>query len=322
MKRAMFLLLPVGLALFQAGCGNERALEGSSSETENVLSARIYRVDSLLSDWNHPVVVPTVATLRLDSSNFPFHEASRTGSEITVERIDSTPIPFRIVYWDKLAARGRIEVRLDPSSQTPGFRFRLRWNAKDSARSDSAKVWRSLPDSQRFALTSLLVDDFEHASTYSLLPDSAQWFTRFGDSGTATVPDIVAADRGRTGNALHFSYMGEKGWVYGGVSLAKGKPRSLRSLDSLVFWVRGPVKLAVGFDHRDVGKAWVINVMDSNWTRRSVRPQDLDPPGAGGNIGWSGVRDSVTDIVFFVSQGSDIWLDDIRLHGLSRDDLK
>ncbi|MEK7391485.1 MAG: hypothetical protein AAB214_02870, partial [Fibrobacterota bacterium] len=299
-----------------------RAVAGSSSETENILTARLLRVDSLLPEWNRPTVSPTVATLRLDSSNFPFALVSASGSEIVVERLDSTPIPFRTVFWDKQAKRARLEVRIDPAILASGTRLRLRWNAKDSTRSDSTKVWSALPDSQRQILTSVLVDDFEHSDLGSRLPGSGTWYTLAADSAVITQPEIVTAPKGRTGNVLHYSYACDKGYCYAGLPLAMGLPRSLRTLDSIVFWVKGPAKLAVSFDHKGVGKAWVHRMIDSNWTRLALGPNSIDTNTSGGNIGWNRVRDSVTDLSFFVAQGSNLWLDDIRFHGPNRDDLK
>jgi hypothetical protein len=310
------------LAILAVGCGSPRDVAGSSSETGNVLTARILPVDSILEDWNRPFANPTVATLRLEASNFPFANSRPTAAALAVERLDGTPIPYRVVHWEPSLALGRLEVRLDPALQARGSKIRLRWDLPDSARADSASVWRSIPDSSRLAWTSVLVDDFERGTLRSTLPLSAMWFTQSGDSAIISPPELVAAGRGRMGNALHFTYMAEKGYAFGGVPLADGSPRSLRSLDSIVVWVRGPAKLAVGFDHRDVGKAWRHQQLDSNWTRLSLRPRDMEPAnGAGGNVGWNGVRDSVTHLVFFVSQGSDLWVDDVVLHGVNRDDL-
>jgi hypothetical protein len=44
--------------------------------------------------------------------------------------------------------------------------------------------------------------------------------------------------------------------------------------------------------------------------------------GIGGNVGWAGVRDSVTDLCLFAARGADMWIDDIRLYGIDRDDLR
>jgi hypothetical protein len=125
---------------------------------------------------------------------------------------------------------------------------------------------------------------------------------------------------------LHITYSAaeQNGYAYVGVPL--GGNHSLRSLDSIVFWARGAKTIVtVAFDHQGTTdtKAWTPRYPDSTWKRFSIRPKDLDTAtGVGGNVGWTGVRDSVTDISFFVVQGSDLWLDDVRLYGVDRDDLK
>ena len=71
MSRARFLLaLPTVLA---TGCSEDRRA-GNSSETENNIAARTISVDSVLPGWNRPHGVPTVATLKLDATNFAFDE--------------------------------------------------------------------------------------------------------------------------------------------------------------------------------------------------------------------------------------------------------
>ena len=327
MKRAVGGL--VGLFLFVllgAGCG-EQSVAGGTTETENMLAARTIRVDSLLSDWNRLDSVATVAVLHLDSTNFDFGVATENGRDVSVERIDGPRIPFRIVFWDRLAALARIEVRLDPWLQVRGSQFRVRWGLRDSTRTDSAAVWQAIPDSQKLALTSALVDDFEHAGIQSILPDSGWWYSYASDSASqVSSPEIVAAGSGRTGNALHVSYTladPEYGFVYTGVSLVK--PRTLRSLDSIVFWARGAGSMTMAFDklQGNGGKAHTTRTLDANWSRICLRPQDLDTAdGIGGNTGWNAVRDSVTNLTFFASHGTDLWLDDIRLYGVDRDGFK
>jgi hypothetical protein len=106
-----------------------------------------------------------------------------------------------------------------------------------------------------------------------------------------------------------------------------GGHRSLRSLDSLVFWARGTGVVLPAFDNLDSGsggKAWTRIVLDSTaWTRVRIRPQDLDTAdNVAGNVGWLSVRDRVGYLTFLVAGGHDLYLDDIRLYGIDRDDLK
>jgi hypothetical protein len=308
------------------GCDGSR-VAGGTTETDNMVTARVIRVDSLLPDWNHPGQVPTVGTLRLDSTNMDFATSTPDGGDVVVETLDSLRLPFRIVYWDRSARLGRIQVRLDPWLQRPGCRFLLRWGLKDSTRTDSAGVWNGIPEGQVMALTSVLVDDFEGPSLRSLLPDSGIWTSVAADTASVSAPALVAAGAGRAGQVLHISYSAPvgKGYVYVGVPLANG-PRNLRSLDSIVLWARGTQTiLTVSFDHQGVAstKAWASRSLDSTWNRISMRPADLDPAdGIGGNVGWAGVEDSVTNLNLFAARGADMWIDDVRLYGIDRDDLQ
>ena len=90
MKSLTPLLTAAFAPLLLLGCGNER-ISGSTTETENVLTAVVFSVDSLISDQSHFWHVPTVATLRLDSSNVDFSQSDSLGRDLIVERMDSTP---------------------------------------------------------------------------------------------------------------------------------------------------------------------------------------------------------------------------------------
>jgi len=310
------------------GCGSDR-VSGSTTETENVLTAVEFRVDSLLPSWNCWTCTSTVVTVRVDSSVLDFAKTDSLGHDLVVERQDSTPVPFEVVFWDRHAARGRLHVRIDPSLMIPGARIRLRWGKPLQVRSDPGAVWHAISAVQKLLLNSVLVDDFEQGTTRSLLPDSASWYTSHADSATVSSPALVAAGAGRRGTALHISYNAPSAtfrYALTGIRLGKA-PVCLRSLDSLVVWVRGSGTLGVAFDHlgdsTNSGKAWLHRPLDSSWTRLSIRPQDLDTAnGVGGNVGWNLMRDSVSNLTFFASGGSDLWIDDVRLYGIDRNDLK
>lgn len=316
------LLLGCALA---SGCADRVA--GGTTETDNMLAARVFPVDSLLEGWNRPAEGPTIAVLRLDSSHLDFARTSASGRDLRVEAFDSTPIPFRIVYWDRDAALGRIQVRLEERWQRAGSRIRLRWGLADSAAADSGAVWRDIPESRRLDLNSVLVGDFEQNSLLSLLPHPGSWTTHSGGTATISPPAVVAAGAGREGRALQVAFEAPilTGWALAKVPLGPAA-YNLRSLDSIVFWARGTNSiLTIAFDHQGSAdrKAWTRVDPDSTWRRFAIRPSDLDSAtGNGGNVGWSGVRDSVTHLSFFVAQGSEIRLDDIRLHGIDRGDLR
>jgi hypothetical protein len=318
------ILLP-----WMTGCFDD-PVAGGTVETENTVAARTFSVDSLLSPWNRPSNASTVATLRLDGSNLPFEKTSASGLDLAIERLDSQAIPFRTVDWDKVSRRGRIEVLLTPSMQHKDSRFRLRWGLKDSLRADSAAVWSSIPEAQRFLLTSVLVDDFEDSTLQSPLPNKGWWYSSATDSATISSPQLAPSQRTGGGKALRVTYKvpdSKLQYALVGLVLTSG-PRSLRSMDSLVFWARGPGKLSVAFDRFGPNvsqKAWTTLELDSNWRRIRIRPSDLDPAAGASdktNVGWEGVRDSVANLTFFARGGTTLWLDELRLHGVNRDDLK
>jgi hypothetical protein len=311
------------------GCFDD-PVAGGTVETENTVAARTISVDSLLSPWNRPLYSPTVATLRLDSSNIPFSKMSASGLDLAVERLEGGPLPFRVVVWDKRALLGRIQVHLEPSLQRKDSRFKLRWGLKDSIRADSQAVWSGISESQKLLLNSVLVDDFEDSSLKSPLPNTGWWYSSSTDSATVSSPRLVDAALNRTGRALQVTYSAPSSksqYALLGLVLA-ARPRSLRTLDSMVFWARGPGNVSIAFDRFGPNvskKAWLNKVLDSNWTRICIQPHQLDPAAPHGedeNVGWEGVRDSVTNLSFFLRGGKSFWIDDIRFYGVNRDDLQ
>jgi len=318
------------LGLFLAllsSCGSDR-IGGGTTETGNMASALVFRVDSLLPTWNRPSEGTTIATLRLGASDLDFSRTSPDGRDLGVESTDGTALAFRVVFWDRAASLGRLQVRLGPELLVPGSRIVLRWGLGDSVRSDSAKVWQAIPDSQRLALTSVLVSDFEDSSLVSRLPNAASWLATAADSATITTPRIVAAGQERQGKAAYVRYTTPQtqGYAFMGLPLS-GTRHNLRSLDSIVLWARGDsTSLRISLEYRSgtkVPKAWTARVLDSGWTRLAIRPADFDAAnGAGGNVGWLGVRDSVENLSLFVSKGHEMWVDDIRLYGIDREDLR
>lgn len=319
--------LVLGAACILAASCSEDRHTGNSSETENTL-ARIVSVDSLLPDWNHPKKVPTVATLRLDATNFDFSKADSTGSDVDVATQDSVPVPFATVFWDKRAKRARMHVRLDTTLLAGRSRFLVRWGRPRMARSNPAAVWLGIPDSQKLAINSVLVDDFEHGSMRNLLPIPQTWYTATSDSGRITSFTLGAAGARRTGNALGISYSanGTTGqYALIGTEMGPGT-YSLRSLDSLVFFARGSGSFYPSFDHfvNNRGyKARTKVAIDSTWRRIRVRPVDFDTTvDASGNIGWPKIRDSVTNLTFMISGNGELWIDEIRIYGIDRDDLR
>jgi len=317
----------IGLLSLVAGCGDTQA--GTSTQTENHLGMRTIRIDSILPMDNPCPVGATVSTLRFDFANFAFSEADSSGKSLAIERLDGSPVPFQIVFWDARSAVGRLKVRIDSALRSSHSSLVLRWNLPLANRSDSGAVWQGFSPAQTLFLNSVLVDDFEDGVLRNDLPDSSAWTDTASANASFSNFDVRPATDGRSGKALHFTYSADSAtnqYVLIKTPLASSS-RCLRSLDSIVLWMRGSGKLYVALENTSGGvskKAWATYRVDSSqWNRIRVRPQDFAAAeNKYGNVGWSSVRDSITHITFLMAGSGDFWLDDVRIHGIDRDDLR
>lgn len=337
MKRVLGCLA-LAAPLVCVGCLDDRHA-GTSTETENAVAARLFPVDSVLPDLFNAAEHPVVSTLRLDSAGFDFSNSRPDGMDVEVSRPDGQAVPFEIVYWDPTAAIGRLRVRIDPTLRTPGSQIRLRAGLPPENRASSASVWEGILPGFRTAWNSVLVDDFEGGDlTHSRLPISSFWYL----GGYLPASGLAKADSGRTGNSLHLACVvgqctNQKGLM--GATLLASSPREFRSLDSLELWARGGGRLWVALESLDsiqmgrmqrgridsiqTKRAWKSFDLTARWSRVSITPADFQAPdGLEGNVGWSAIRDSINYLTILLENGSDVWIDDIRLHGIVPDDLK
>lgn len=318
-------ILAASLAILIPGCDDRSA--GNSLETENAVAARTIAVDSVLPAWNRPFDQATIAVLRLNRTNFPFDSTLSDGRDVVVETKEYRKIPFRIVTWDSARGVGRLEVRIDGPLLAKGSRFLVRWDGDGTPRSDSQAVWRAVPDSQFLALNSALVSDFENGSTQTALPVGTFWYGVAPESTTISTPKVVQDTIGWAGKVMQVSFSADTAkYRYVILGLDLKKPRSFRTLDSIVFRARGTGTITVALDHlgsaKD-GKAWVHYPLRQPWRRYVVKPSSfLAPSPVGDNVGFHGVKDSVTNLTFLLGGGPDLQIDDIRIHGLDRDDFR
>ena len=308
------------------GCDDRSA--GNSLETENAVAARVISVDSILPYWNRPFDQATVAVLRLDRTNFPFDSAFGDGRDVVAETDGKRRIPFRIVTWDSAKALARMEVRIEGALLAKGSKFLLRWDGDSAPGTDSQAVWRAVPDSQVLALNSALVSDFETGSTRTPLPVGTSWYSVASESTTVSTPKVVQDTIGWAGKVMQVNFSADTTkYRYVVLGLDLKKARSFRTLDSIVFRVRGTGTITVALDHLRQGgggrKAWVPFALRQPWRRIVVKPSTfLAPSPVGDNIGFEAIKDSVTNLTFLLGGGPDLQIDDIRIHGLNRDDFR
>jgi hypothetical protein len=319
-------ILAAVVATCLPGCDDRSA--GNSLETENAVAARVIAVDSVLPYWNRPFDQATVAVLRLDGSNFPFDSALGDGRDVVAETEAKRRIPFRIVTWDSAKALARLEVRIEGALLAKGSKFLLRWDGDTTPRSDSQSVWRAVPDSQALALNSTLISDFENGGTRSLLPIGTSWYSVAPESTTISSPKVVQDTIGWAGKVMQVSFSADTTkYRYVVLGLDLKKPRSFRTLDSIVFRARGTGTITVALDRLGSAgansKAWVHFPLRQPWRRFVVKPSTfLARSPVGDNIGFEAIKDSVTNLTFLLGGGPDLQIDDIRIHGLNRDDFR
>ncbi|MBK9577891.1 MAG: hypothetical protein IPO40_12520 [Fibrobacteres bacterium] len=320
------------------GCSEDRSA-GTSTETENAIGARLLRVDSVLSPNEGFPGEPAVATIRLNSTQLDFSKSRPDGRDLEVIRMDGKAIPFEVDFWDTKQSVGRLHVRIEPAQRFHGSYFWVRWGLPAAVRESSTDVWAGIPDYRRLAWNSVVVDDFE-SGTYNRtkLPDSSFWFM----GGFVPASGLTAAGLGRNGNSLHLvcaTGQCDSGRILLTATMIATTRRSLRGLDSVELWARGTGKIWVTFESLDSvqmgrmsrGKidsivprrAWAPAPLASSWQRIVVRPSDFaQPDGIAGNVGWSSIRDSINYLSLVIEGGSEMWVDDIRFHGVVRQDLQ
>ncbi|MCK9181500.1 MAG: carboxypeptidase-like regulatory domain-containing protein, partial [Fibrobacteraceae bacterium] len=300
--------------------------------------SQVVSIDSLISEWMLPLFDSTVITLRLNTSNFDFTKANRDGSDLRVETIYGESVPFTIARYDVKAKRGVLKIRIPASFEND--MLILRYGHENAINRSQSNIWKGIPDSTKFKLNSVLLSDFEKNTTgdnKAYLPqpiDTSYWFITKSSADSVTAKlTFEKADSGRTGICAHFAYTytGSSVWSLLGVALPNG-PNTLATLDSIEFYARGNGKISLAFEKNiwnatdstgSRSKSWIHIAIDSSWVRYAIKPSDLlKADSSGGNLGWDSVKDSVTNISFFGSGGTGFYLDDIRLYGVDRDDLK
>lgn len=287
-----------------------------------------------LYDWMQPLALPSVLTLEMDSSLIDFSKAMPDGKDIRIVNASGAFLSVKRVQWS--SSRATLQVRLNNPSDTLGP-WHLLYGKPLAIEPGYPNVWEGISDSIQQAFTTVKVDDFENHSNVNALPSpipTSFWFLNHSDSGSI-LPEtptqfsnlLDSATNGREGMALHIRYQANTPeWILVGTSLGKG-PHNLSALDSIVFWLRGDGTVSVAFENNAVEfkgkKAWKHIDPTDDWQRYVITPQDfMAPDSIGGNVGWNAICDSITNLSFFASNGTEFWLDDIRLHGIHREHLR
>ena len=324
-NKAVSLCLVIALA----ACGPDRVAGGNGTSTDNVLTARILSIDSLASlvppgDTNdYPLFV------QLDSGSIDFDKSHPDGRDLRVA-YDSQPLAFQLREWNTTERFGNFWVRIPKSLRNSGAKLEIHIG-RDSVtpRADSSATWKGIPDSVRQKVTTILLADFESGSKTLDLPCKCnEWYV--AKSGYAVIDSlktgIEAAGAGRAGKAFHLSYSAiDPEWTIFGSRMGTRYTYRFGKLDSVTFWARGTgifrLALENRFDPYNLTKAWKVFYAQTGWTRYTVRPAEFEP-WSSFSYGWDIVKSQVNTITFFGQNGTDLWVDDVRLHGLSPAELQ
>lgn len=291
---------------------------------------------NLISSWMRPLAAPYVLVLRLDST-FNFSETADDGSDIHLLNAKGEPLPIEIDSWDKGIQSGTINVRINDLADTASL-WTLQWGDIYEQPQKQVDVWDSLGDSLTWVLNSVKIFDFEDSLTYKNdLPDPLEkkyWYIRANEGATLLDSSdndakkaVVASDGGAFGKkVLHVQYKATSPeYVVIGTQIAD-VPHDLSRLDSVELWVKGDGKMQVILEtiiESDTNyKATYETSVQSEWTRVVVQPKDFNTNDPKSYHGWDVTRNRITRFTIFAYDGNDIWIDNVRLYGINRDDLK
>lgn len=291
----------------------------------------------LISDWMRPLSFPTVLVLRLDTTNFDFQKAAKDGSDIRLYDGAGDLIPFEIDGWDTTLNSATLNIRVENAADTVRP-WLLTWGDKKAAKLKDVNVWKGLGDSLVAALNSVEILNFESGTKYNALPaplnNKFDWYIQPHDSATVKnnldskpTNGIEKADRAIFGkNVLHVQYQANKlgRYVVIGTRIAEHS-RDLSRLDSVEVWLKGDgdyeIILETIVESDTNYKTTYKGSVNEKWTRVAVTPKDFTNADGKSYHGWNVTRNKITRFTIFVYNGSDIWIDNVRMYGINLDDL-
>ncbi len=287
----------------------------------------------LISDWMKPITLPMVVTIRLDATTFDFATAKNDGSDLRLYDAEGELLPIEIDTWSTTVQSGIVNVRIEKPADTAGT-WTLKWGNPTARTFENADVWAGMSDSVMQELNSAFIIGFENDSQKNdlqppLIPNSWYLGTKVTENLDSiqlhnNMKAIEDADEGRNGKALHIKYSANwPEYVLMGTRISKAS-RDIGHLDSIEVWIRGNGKyniiledLVSDYNH----KVEYIGDAKEEWERVVVRPQDFKSDTISYH-GWEQTRHNVTHFTVFAFDGTDLWIDDVRLYGINRDDLR
>lgn len=299
---------------------------------------------TLISSWMRPLSEPYVLVMRLDST-FNFDETDDEGKDLRLLNGDGELLPIEVDGWDKKIKSGTINVKITDLKDTNKL-WTLEWGDVYAPMNRPSDIWKNLSDSLVRLLNTVKVLDFEDTSDYAKndLPSplyKKEFYIGASGGGSASgltldsagrynvKPAYVNSDGGAFGKkVLQVKYSAkssESQYIVIGTRISQ-EPHDLSRLDSVELWAKGSGKIQVILEtyepESDTNyKAIYETSISDEWERVVVRPEDFIKNEPKKYHGWDVTRNRITRFTIFAFDGKEVWVDNVRLYGINRDDL-
>ena len=303
-----------------------------NEQQEQWAHSRIIPLDSTVSDWMRPIAESTVVFVRLDSANFDFSETMKNGNDIRITDQSGNRLAFKKAFWNDSLQQAELQIRINGTSNVENLV--MYWGKTAALDASADDVWAGLPDSLVTALHSVKIIDFDKQkliSAFNYSDGTRDWYFNPQDTNVTTTPsrenvqDAFEFNDERQSYVFHWKSTSKKKgkWSMIGTRINRN-PSSLESIDSIAFYAKGKGELGFAIEVLDepTGKTKYVDYLDSNWKRFSFTPNDfVAGDGEFGNMGWDFVKPRVTTITIWIVDDSEMWIDDVILYGVNRDNF-
>lgn len=289
---------------------------------------------NLISSWMRPISIPYVLVMRLDSTNFDFSQAKEDGSDIHLLDADGKELPIEIDGWDTSIHSATINIRIEDFKDTVGV-WTLEWGDIYAPAQKKSNVWNGISDSLMYELNTIEIFNFDSNSYKNDLPAPLTrntWYLQAEEGATLT-DTAVAKDYHKSlqkdplgvlpGLSAHFEYKAEHPeYILMGTRLTN-HPHDFSRLDSVIVWIRGDGEFEIILETLDDELNYKCSHKGTAlpiWQRLVLTPEDFDYK-IRDYHGWDVTRNKITNFTIFGYNGSELWVDNVRLYGVNRDDL-
>ena len=304
----------------------------ANEQLEQWAHLRVIPLDSTISDWMRPIADTTVVFVRLDSVNFDFGEAMKNGNDIRFTDQDGNRLAFKKAYWSDSLKQAELQIRINGTSSVESLV--MYWGKTAALDASSDDIWKGLPDSLVNSLHSIKIIDFDSQkleTAFDYGDGTRDWYFNPQDSNVTTTPsrdnvqDAFEFNNERQSYVFHWKSTSKKKGKWSMIgSRINRNPSSLEGIDSIVFFAKGSGELGFAIEvlNEPTGKTKYVDYLGSNWKRFSFTPDDFVPgDGEFGNMGWDFVKARVTTFSIWIVDDSEMWIDDVILYGVNRDNF-